>query len=108
MLDIVNVIIDGNETWEEALESQKDIIEYMHVKDIVMIDGAQHPRVMGHGEVPWKEIFTRLLEYGYDGCLSFEYERRWHPDKLPPASEGMRESKEYVEKMLSRLGGFGQ
>jgi sugar phosphate isomerase/epimerase len=103
LLDIANVLIDGNETWEQALESQRGLIEYLHVKDIVLLGGAQHPRVMGHGQVPWNAILRRLLDHGFDGPLSLEYERRWHPEELPPAEEGMRESRTYLVAMLDAL-----
>lgn len=105
LLDVANILISSDESWEEALEIQRNSIEYLHVKDFSMINGEQHPRIVGKGQVPWDKILNRLIEYGFDGCLSLEYERRWHPDELPPAEEGVRESKEYIQRILSQLQG---
>ena len=60
-------------------------------------------RVVGEGVLPWDRILRALAESGYDGWLSLEYERRWHPQDLPPAEEGMRRSAEHVRHLLADL-----
>ena len=42
------------------------------------------------------EILRAVKARGYDGWLSLEYERRWHPDDIPDASIGMKRSLEYL------------
>jgi len=41
----------------------------------------------GAGEFPMRALCTALS--GYDGVLSLEWERLWHPD-LPPMDEALR------------------
>ena len=36
---------------------------------------------------------------GYNGWLSLEYERRWHPDDIPDASIGMKQSADYLKNI---------
>ena len=40
-----------------------------------------------------------MKEYGYNGWLSLEYERRWHPDDIPDASIGMKKSADYLHSL---------
>ena len=56
--------------------------------------------VVGDGIVPWPEILRGLRDGGYDGVFSFEYERRWHPQDLPPAAIGMAASAARVRAWL--------
>ena len=57
-------------------------------------------RIVGEGVVPWPEILSKVKEQGYDGWLSLEYERRWHPDDIPDASIGMKKSLEYLKSIM--------
>ena len=34
----------------------------------------------GKGEIPIKKIISMLKADGYDGYISFEHERKWHPE----------------------------
>ena len=38
----------------------------------------------GKGEVPLREAFRLLKDGGYDGWLTFEWEKRWHPEIADP------------------------
>ncbi len=40
--------------------------------------------LMGHGEVPVREMLAVLGSHGYDGAVSIEWEKRWHPDIEEP------------------------
>ena len=42
----------------------------------------------GEGDIPLAAIYRRLREDGYDGCVSLEWERRWHPD-FPPVGTAL-------------------
>ena len=39
---------------------------------------------LGKGEVPLREAFQLLKDSGYDGWLTFEWEKMWHPDLAEP------------------------
>jgi sugar phosphate isomerase/epimerase len=40
--------------------------------------------LLGEGEVPVREMLAVLAAGGYDGWLSVEWEKRWHPEIEPP------------------------
>ena len=106
LYDQVNLTFTLQEEFEQAIEMQKKLIRYVHVKDLVFKEGRRAfvssdvsrpteeernvtSKIVGEGITPWKAILQRLRDIGYDGWLSFEYERRWHSQDLPDASIGM-------------------
>jgi sugar phosphate isomerase/epimerase len=40
--------------------------------------------LLGHGEVPVREMLTLLAGGGYRGWVSVEWEKRWHPEIEEP------------------------
>ena len=115
LYDQANLTFTGNEDWPKAVEIQKGLVGYMHVKDLVFKgqnrafvgnDDVSHPdedsrnvitRIVGEGIIEWPEILRHMKADGYDGWLSLEYERRWHPDDIPDASIGMKQSADYLK-----------
>jgi sugar phosphate isomerase/epimerase len=55
---------------------------------------------VGEGILEWPAILKSVKAHGYDGWLSLEYERRWHPDDIPDASIGMKKSIDYLKSIL--------
>ena len=121
LYDQANLTFTGNEDWPEAVELQKGLVGHMHVKDLVFKgadrsfvgnDDVSHPdedsrnvitRIVGEGILEWPEILRRMKADGYDGWLSLEYERRWHPDDIPDASIGMKKAVEYLRETFRTL-----
>lgn len=120
LYDQANLTFTHDETFEQALAVQGDLISHVHVKDLVFTDpGAPfrasetarvsasersvRSRVVGTGVIPWPKILGSLLQFGYDDVLSIEYEYRWHPQDLPTPEEGLRESAATLRQMLSGL-----
>lgn len=117
LYDQANLTFTGNEGYEEAIALQQQYVSYMHVKDLIFLEGktfvssdVSHPdesernvrtRIVGEGVLEWPAILKSVKEQGYDGWLSLEYERRWHPDDIPDASVGMKQSIEYLRSILS-------
>ena len=117
LYDQANLTFTGNEDWQEATEIQKGLVGHMHVKDLVFKgqnrafvgnDDVSHPdedsrnvitRIVGEGIIEWPKILRRMKADGYDGWLSLEYERRWHPDDIPDASIGMKKSADYLKSI---------
>lgn len=62
----------------------KDRIKHVHYKDQVRDAKFTLCRV-GEGEIPLKAIARTLRDDGYEGYISLEWEKRWHPE-LPDAS----------------------
>lgn len=115
LYDQANLAFTGNEDYIQAIQTQQQYVAYMHVKDLVFKEGVAftssdvaHPkeeernvytRIVGEGVLPWPEILRAVKEQGYDGWLSLEYERRWHPDDIPDASIGMKQSLDYLRSI---------
>lgn len=81
----------GDESPEETIETLGDSIVYTHLKDAV--HEPDHPDAMdsgwryvtpGEGELPLEEALRALDARGYDGWVTLEHEKRWHPE-LPDA-----------------------
>lgn len=115
LYDQANLTFTENEGYKEAIGIQQEYVSYVHVKDLVFKKGVSfrsgevsHPdesernvytRIVGEGVIPWKEILTMMHQKHYDGWLSLEYERRWHPDDIPDASVGMKKAIEYLRAL---------
>lgn len=119
LYDQANLGFIGAEEWREALRELAGTIAYVHVKDFEFTGAHRafaardvshveeesrivRSRVVGDGILPWEDILRALRAAGYDGPLSLEYERRWHPQDLPPAAEGMAKAAERIRAWLAR------
>lgn len=63
------------------------VISHVHIKDARRDDNdptGWHLTLLEEGEVPVREIVTLLQEAGYDGYLSVEWEKKWHPEIEEP------------------------
>jgi len=88
------------ETWEEAGKW----IGHTHWKDSkIAIDTVMgfEPCLMGEGDLPHQQIYDVLKKGGYDGYLSLEWEKRWHPE-LPDPEIAFPQYVEYMKKLLDR------
>ncbi len=81
----------GGETPAETYAAIGPRVGNTHVKDAVYEPG--HPKAMqdgwryvvpGTGQLPLAEAIHILREHGYDGWLTFEHEKRWHPILAEP------------------------
>lgn len=61
-------------------ETIRPFIRHIHLKDHTHeADGTFKLCHIGEGDIPLKPIIRRLLDDGYDGYFSFEWEKRWVP-----------------------------
>ena len=67
-------------------------------------DRTVYSRVPGDGILDWPGILKTLKGIGYDGWISLEYERRWQPQDLPEAHDGMKRGADHIRKILQELG----
>ncbi len=116
LYDQANLTFTKNEDYEEAIRIQQQYVSYIHVKDLVFREGITfassdvarpsdeernvYTRIVGEGIIQWPSILRLVKEHDYDGWLSLEYERRWHPQDIPDASIGMKKSIEYLREIL--------
>jgi sugar phosphate isomerase/epimerase len=59
-------------------------VRHVHLKDSIPEDGESRYRLLGEGEVPVAEAIRLLRESGYGAWISFEWEKRWHPEIEDP------------------------
>jgi fatty-acyl-CoA synthase len=75
------------ESVEEVIAALAGHIAHVHVKDARRkAPGSSEWQLvlMGEGEVPVREQLIALKEYGYDGYISVEWEKKWHPEIAEP------------------------
>lgn len=85
----LDIIWDTHHTWKYGGESAQDtwdqigpLVRHVHIKDSIPVPSARHPYsyvLPGTGEFPAEEVFTLLTRNGYEGIVSLEWERKWHP-----------------------------
>jgi sugar phosphate isomerase/epimerase len=71
----------------------------LHIKDVSAADRNGHAVEMGRGIIDMPEFFETLINIGYDGFASFEYEK----DGKDPLA-GLAESVGYARGVLAAIG----
>lgn len=77
--DPANAFAQEGEAPEIAPEMESEI-EHVHVKDVVRSGGRCVHVLPGRGEFPLATMLGELRRVGYEGFVSFEWERYWHPE----------------------------
>jgi sugar phosphate isomerase/epimerase len=81
----------GNETLQETWDQIGPLVRHVHVKDSISVPSPQHPYsyvLPGTGEFPAHEALDLLARNAYEGIVSLEWERKWHP-YLPPLDQAL-------------------
>lgn len=82
--DIANPYVEGERadaTWKNV----KDNLIYVHLKDMRLTSEENWEYVaMGEGIVPFQDAINWLHDVGFNGWLSFEWEKKWHPELAEP------------------------
>jgi sugar phosphate isomerase/epimerase len=86
--DTVHTYHSG-ETAQQVTERFGSLIRHAHFKDCVASEdngrGHKYRYVLtGEGYIPIRENIQALRAIGYDGYLSFEWEKMWYPDLQGP------------------------
>lgn len=92
------------ETPEETWEKVGKWIYHTHWKDSkIAIDTVMgfEPCLMGEGDLPHEQIYSVLKNGGYEGYLSLEWEKRWHPE-LPDPEIALPQYVEYMKRLMDR------
>lgn len=79
--------------WRQFYDTAAPWIRHVHIKDHVRIAPGTRTRsfrltLPGEGEIPIRDIVSRLISDGYNGYFSLEWERMWHPE-LPPIEDAL-------------------
>jgi len=72
------------EPLEKTFDALKDRLCHVHLKDAAKLNGKEVGRLPGTGEVDLRKAMKILAGAGYDGYLSFEWEKKWQPDIEEP------------------------
>jgi sugar phosphate isomerase/epimerase len=87
---------------EQTWQTMGRHVRYVHLKDAKGAPGGpQQLCLTGEGNVPVKEALAVLKSHNYDGWLTLEWEKRWHPE-LQAAAVALPAHIEYVRTTLSR------
>jgi sugar phosphate isomerase/epimerase len=106
LYDPANLSLLGEGDYEAVFDRLAPHIRHVHIKDMKIFRRRARtylPVLMGEGDVPWPLLLGRLRETGYDGCLSVEYEKRWHGDAIPDSALALRHEIAAIRGMLEEL-----
>jgi sugar phosphate isomerase/epimerase len=78
--DPANALLDGGESPGEALEVLESKLRHVHLKDFMRFGSKWRPALTGEGDFPLREVLDALQAANYDRFVSFEWEKRWHPE----------------------------
>ena len=62
-----------------------DRVRHVHLKDLRRnVQSTPDYVLVGQGEFPFETMFESLVQIGYEGFVSFEWEKHWHPELASP------------------------
>jgi sugar phosphate isomerase/epimerase len=83
--DPANCYLEHNEAPRVGAAGLRDRIRQVHLKDMRRTGGEWKLVLTGEGDFPLAEVRSALCEIGFNGFVSFEWEKKWHPE-IPDAS----------------------
>lgn len=85
--DVANSLAAGDSIAEAAGEVAP-YLAHVHLRDARAVNGQEHwlPVLAGHGAVSFDDAVKSLRGLKYDGYVSFEWEKYWHPEIEEPES----------------------
>jgi sugar phosphate isomerase/epimerase len=83
--DVANSLAAGDEI-QHAARIVQPYLAHVHLRDAKPVAGSEHwlPVLAGAGRVSFGEAVKALRELNYDGFISFEWEKYWHPEIEEP------------------------
>jgi len=89
----------GGESMQETYDLLAPWIRHVHIKDSVGPWKGHQLCNVGTGDLPVEECIRVLQAGGYDGWLSYEHEKMWHPELAEP-EEAFAVYMEYMRSIL--------
>ena len=114
VLDLVNnpylgVVWDINypyryfdESAASTVETLKEYIKFVHIKDSLAKGEEIEYRLLGHGDLPVDEVLTSLKSIGYKGYLSFEWIPKWSSELVEPGIV-IAHYASYMQRLLKKI-----
>lgn len=98
--DFFNMHLISKESPQKMYETLKNYIEIVQIKDgFFKPNNTYEYTLTGKGEVPINEILSIIEKDKYKGFISFEWEKRWHPE-LPNPEVALPHFVEYIQKVF--------
>ena len=82
--DPANCFIESKESAPAGAARLGASIRHMHFKDLLIEPDKWTPVLTGEGNFPVCEVQAALRQIDYQGFISFEWEKKWHPE-IPDA-----------------------
>jgi sugar phosphate isomerase/epimerase len=83
--DPANCFIESKESAQAGAARLGASIRHMHFKDLLIAHDKWTPILTGEGNFPLPEVQAALRQIDYLGFVSFEWEKKWHPE-IPDAT----------------------
>ena len=83
--DVANALAAGDSI-EESARAVAPYLMHVHLRDARAVAGREHwlPVLAGRGAVSFAKTIDALRGLAYDGYISFEWEKYWHPEIEEP------------------------
>jgi sugar phosphate isomerase/epimerase len=83
--DVANSVAAGD-TIQSAAEVVQPYLAHIHLRDAKPVSGSEHwlPVLAGRGRVSFADAVVAIRNLNYDGYVSFEWEKYWHPEIEEP------------------------
>jgi sugar phosphate isomerase/epimerase len=83
--DVANSLAAGDSIEAAALAVSPHLV-HVHLRDARPVEGFEHwlPVLAGRGQVSFAAAVGALQRLNYDGYISFEWEKYWHPEIEEP------------------------
>lgn len=83
--DVANALAAGDSI-EESARAVAPYLMHVHLRDARAVAGREHwlPVLAGRGAVPFAETIDALHGLAYEGYVTFEWEKYWHPEIEEP------------------------
>ena len=83
--DVANSLAAGDSI-ENAARAVSPYLAHVHLRDACPVEGSEYwlPVLAGRGQVSFAATFAVLEKLNYDGFISFEWEKYWHPEIEDP------------------------
>jgi sugar phosphate isomerase/epimerase len=78
--DPANCFVETGERPQEGASRLGAHIRHVHIKDLCKSAGGWKPILTGDGDFPLLEVASALRQLDYERFVSFEWEKKWHPD----------------------------
>jgi len=82
--DINNPYVQFKESIHQTYKKLAPYIKHIHLKDTKFVNGQEQLCLVGKGDLPIAEALELLKKDGYSGWISFEWEKKWHPEIEEP------------------------